>query len=204
MLLGDGAHWNWEQGPEHVQIPGKSWTEILDFFHASEHLANVAHALYPDDLTGATQWLGWAAHRLKQEGRPGPIKVWITRAPTSPPSAIKGVAREGQYFAFHADRIDYPAYATRGLPIGSGMVENACKALAKTGESGRGMRVAGAGRPGDRDLARDPSLGALGPLLAGSADGPTGEDQTTDGCGITIMRCTRGHQPGFLTPFSSL
>ena len=44
LILGDGAAWIWKLADNH-------WTqrlEVVDFYHASEHLATVAHALFTD------------------------------------------------------------------------------------------------------------------------------------------------------------
>ena len=43
-------------------------TVILDFYHAAEHLAALARALYPGDDSAREKWLEDWCHRLKHEG----------------------------------------------------------------------------------------------------------------------------------------
>ena len=139
VLMGDGAHWIWDHGPVHLRPPGKTWVETLDFYHATEHLWTVAHAVWPDDLQAATVWVNQAAHGLKHAGFPGLADVWHT-LPPGPAAARDVVDREARYFSYHASRMDYPTYIQMGLPIGSGMVESGCKTIVKERESGSGMR----------------------------------------------------------------
>lgn len=45
VLVSDGAHWIGEQSAARLCVAGKSWVEILDFYHASQHIWAVAHAM---------------------------------------------------------------------------------------------------------------------------------------------------------------
>ena len=56
VLLADGAHWIWEQSATHLRVAGKTWVEILDFYHARQHIWTVAHAVWPQDETVRTVW----------------------------------------------------------------------------------------------------------------------------------------------------
>lgn len=49
VLIGDGAHWIWEEGSAHLRVAAKTWVEILDFHYASQHLWAVAEAIWPDE-----------------------------------------------------------------------------------------------------------------------------------------------------------
>ena len=139
VLIGDGAHWIWEHGAEHLHPPGKMVTEILDFYHASEHVWTVAHAVWPANPTAAQSWADTTLHALRHEGAAGLAGAWGELPPLTP-IASAAVAKEQAYFTYHAGRIEYPRYAAWGLPIGSGMVESACKTVLKERESGSGMR----------------------------------------------------------------
>ena len=138
-LIGDGAHWIWEDGSVHLRPPNKMWVEILDFYHAMEPVAIVAGAVWPHDPDAARAWRDNAAHHLKPEGAEGLTIAW-SQLPPVPAAVQEVVDHERQYFAYHQDRINYPAFHRLGLPIGSGMVESACKTLLKQRESGSGMR----------------------------------------------------------------
>ena len=46
VILGDGAHWIWEMAAEHF---GAERTEIVDYWHATEHVWTVGRALLGED-----------------------------------------------------------------------------------------------------------------------------------------------------------
>ena len=144
VLLADGAHWIWEQSATHLRVAGKTWVEILDFYHASQHIWTVAHAVWPQDETVRTVWAEDVLHRLRHEGGTVLDAVWKALPPLSA-AAQKTVTSEKAYFAFHHDRLDYPRYRRAGFPIGSGIIESACKTVLKQRESGSGMRWVEAG-----------------------------------------------------------
>lgn len=139
VLIGDGAHWIWEEGSAHLRVAGKTWVEILDFYHASQHLWAVAEAIWPDEKPTQTQWAHTVLHRLRHEGGKILDTVWNALPPLTAATATR-VAKEQAYFAYHAGRLDYPRYRAMGFPIGSGIIESACKTVLKQRESGSGMR----------------------------------------------------------------
>ncbi|MCL6562300.1 MAG: ISKra4 family transposase [Firmicutes bacterium] len=138
-LIGDGAHWIWEDAGAYFGGPGKQVVEILDFYHAAEHVWAVAHALYPADEAAAAAWADPLVAALRDQG-PAPVQAALAMLAPPDPAAAAVVARERGYFAYHADRMDYPRYRRHGLPIGSGTVESACKVVLKQRLSQGGMR----------------------------------------------------------------
>ena len=144
VLVGDGAHWIWEQGAEHLRVAGKAWVEILDFYHASQHIWAAADAIWPQDAPTRQGWAEDVLHRLRHEGGAVLDSVWNALPPLSA-AAQQEVATQQAYFAVHRDRLDYPRYRSAGLPIGSGIIESACKAVLKQRECGSGMRWVEAG-----------------------------------------------------------
>jgi hypothetical protein len=136
--LGDGAHWIWEgyarQLPERV--------EILDFYHACQHLARVAQARHPRDPGAAASWLAEQRHELRHLG---PWRLLRELREWEPQGKGRTEARkvrdeETGYFERNQERMDYPRYARAGLPIGSGAVEGACKHLVTARFKQAGMR----------------------------------------------------------------
>jgi len=118
--------------------------EILDFYHASQHIWAVADAVWSHETTARTDWAEDVLHRLRHEGGGILDAVWKALPPL-PAAVEKIVAGEQAYFAFHHDRLDYPRYRLAGFPSGSGIIESACKTVLKQRESGSGMRWAEAG-----------------------------------------------------------
>ncbi len=65
--------------------------------------------------------------------------VW-QRLPPLTAAAQAAVTQAQGYFTYHADRLDYFRYRAMGLPIGSGIIESACKAVLQQRECGSGMQ----------------------------------------------------------------
>lgn len=122
VVLGDGALWIWQLAARYFPRA----VQIVDFFHACDHLSTVAEAIFGK---------GTAASRLWQKGRKEDLLsdrvVDVLRAiaawkPTSP----EGYAlrrRAFGYFRRNAQRMRYGTFGKHGYHIGSGVVEAACK-----------------------------------------------------------------------------
>ena len=99
---------------------------VLDFYHAAEHLNDLAQALYPGaEQERAAAW----CHALKHEG--GAALLALLEALDL--RGKKAEAREAYrqvlgYVRNNVHRMDYPRYRANGWLIGSGHVEAACKA----------------------------------------------------------------------------
>lgn len=114
---------------------------ILDFFHASEHVAELATACHPNDPPAAAARQSAWCHRLKNEGGSALLAEWEQLEIGSWSAARQEVHRQQvQYFRNHQHRMDYPRYVASGWQIGSGPVESACKRLVTQRLKGAGMR----------------------------------------------------------------
>ena len=137
MALGDGAEWIWKLVREHYSDA----LQILDFYHASEHVWDVARAAYGADSEAAAAWAHTCTERLETEGVPGLLRSWRelpTRELT--PEARQVLRGELQYFRHNRRRMRYPTYRQAGLMIGSGPVEAGCKVVVGHRLKGAGMR----------------------------------------------------------------
>src|SRR6202035_5579517 len=72
IFAADGADWCWEIRAGYF---GDA-TGIVDWYHVSEHLWNVAHALHADPEEAAN-WVAEATQRLWEQGGQG-IVAWLT------------------------------------------------------------------------------------------------------------------------------
>ena len=99
--------------------------ELLDFYHASEHLWDLGEAV-AGRRECARPWVEKKLHQLRH-GRQGQAlrEVAALKAGRGPRGQVIG--REQNYFAAHAGRMNYQAIARRGWPMGSGAVESACR-----------------------------------------------------------------------------
>jgi hypothetical protein len=114
---------------------------ILDFYHASEHVAALAGACHPDDAAAALELTAQWCHRLKHAGGAALLAEWEQLDAQRWRGWRSEVYREQtQYFRNHQHRMNYPRYVTNGWQIGSGPVESGCKRLVTQRLKGAGMR----------------------------------------------------------------
>lgn len=121
-VVGDGARWIWDLAAEHF---GER-TEVVDFYHAAEHVWAVARAVYGADADEARIGATVAIRALRDVGA-APVRAALAALRPETAAAAEVVRVERGYFATNADRMDYPAIAARRLPIGSGAVESSAK-----------------------------------------------------------------------------
>lgn len=150
VFLADGGEWIWQQARTQFSHPGVEVVEILDYYHACEHLAAVARAVHAGEPVRAATWFADQRHTLLHHG-PAPILAALDacRDPDADraldESARDLVRRTHAYFSTHAARMDYPTFAARHFPLGSGAIESACKLLISQREKLSGMRWSPAG-----------------------------------------------------------
>jgi hypothetical protein len=122
LVVGDGAVWIWKV----TEDRWRGATELLDFYHASEHLWDLGRALHGDDEVATARWVEPRRHQLRQGREPQLLKeIAALKVPAGEAGAV--IAREQNYFASHSGRMNYRTLHRRGWPIGSGAVESACR-----------------------------------------------------------------------------
>jgi hypothetical protein len=139
VWLSDGARGLWRLFEECFM---GDTTGILDFYHAAQQLWKAAAAWLDGRTSRARRWFGWARHRLRH-GHPDGVLADLAEAlevESLPDSVRETVMTVYAYLDRHRDHIDYEAYKALGLPLGSGMVESACKWLIQQRFKGVGMR----------------------------------------------------------------
>lgn len=145
VVLGDGAEWIWNLARQHFSDA----RQILDFYHASEHVWQVARVVFGEGEAvreEAARWASSAATRLQEEGPRGLLRsLKELRQRRIPAAARAEVIREIQYFRRNRRRMQYARYRREGLMIGSGPVEAACKSVVGGRLKGTGMRWSAAG-----------------------------------------------------------
>ena len=126
VVIGDGAVWIWNQADLH--FPGA--IQIVDLYHAREHLWKVAALLHPHDQAAKKLWMTPMKDLLDD----GDIETLVTHLrETAAHADAVGLAeellKEAEYFATNADRMRYPEFRDKGLFVGSGVVEAGCKSV---------------------------------------------------------------------------
>ena len=122
-ILGDGAAWIWNIAT--AKFPEA--TQIVDLFHAREHLHDLARRLEFMLLDRKQEWL---AARLEDLDY-GDIDGICDAARVYPLAGVKKDELDTAlgYFKNNAPRMRYKWFRSRGLFVGSGAVESGCKAI---------------------------------------------------------------------------
>jgi Uncharacterised protein family (UPF0236) len=122
VVLGDGAKWIWEAAA--AQFGER--TEIIDFYHAAEHLSTVAALLHGAGTEAASNWARSRRDELRKQGVAA-ILPHLTAPAGLAADVLAKLRTESNYFRSNAARMAYPAFRAAGLPIGSGAVEASAK-----------------------------------------------------------------------------
>jgi hypothetical protein len=136
-VLGDGAEWIWNHAAEQFA----DWRGVLDIYHAGEWLAKAAKAGCGEGTPEAARWLKESRLALLQDGYLGLCEYGQQSGQWVPNRAglEAAVPEILNYFCGHRERLSYAARLRRGEPIGSGLIEGACKQMI-----GRRMKQTGA------------------------------------------------------------
>jgi hypothetical protein len=135
VVVGDGADWIWNLSAEHFH----GATEVLDFYHAAQHVWELSKVLYGE---GGPRGKRWAADRCRDLGRNGPKGLLraLARRRARNGAEAEALRIERGYFRRNRRRMEYRKFRQRGLMIGSGPVEAACKLIVGQRLKGVGMR----------------------------------------------------------------
>lgn len=138
VVLGDGAPWIWNLAEQH--FPGA--VQIVDVWHARQHVWEVAHAVFGRASPEATAWAKTACQHLERGRIPDLITAIAALPPIPPPAGQTHSIPERAlgYFTSNAARMDYPTFRAQGMHIGSGIAEAACKTVVSTRAKRTGMR----------------------------------------------------------------
>jgi hypothetical protein len=124
IVLGDGAPWIWGIAAEH--FPGA--IQIVDLYHAREHLAELGKLFYGPRSAAATTWTAARSKELDA----GEIEQLVAALGRLRPRHTEGqeaVRKARSYFETNAERMRYARFRRQGLFVGSGVVEAGCKTI---------------------------------------------------------------------------
>lgn len=120
IFLGDGAIWIWNLVSQYYP----NAVQIVDWFHAEEHLEDLARAAFPDPPQRSA-WLEEAKQAL-WDGRVEDVILACQSLASSCPDALD----EFTYFSNNMERMRYAQFRAAGYMIGSGTIESGCKQIA--------------------------------------------------------------------------
>ncbi len=118
VVLGDGARWIWAITTEF--FPGA--LQIVDLFHARQHLHEVSKALWPDAPDRARLWADVRCEELEDGCFDAVLDVLRSHAPHCEPAQ-----KCSGYMQRNRDRMHYADFRAQGLVVASAVVETGCK-----------------------------------------------------------------------------
>jgi len=124
VIMGDGAEWIWNLADLH--FPGA--LQIVDLFHARQHLWDMARLLYAGEETQQKQWI--LRHQPKlDEGKIEKLVHYLRSLEASSPQVADALRKSADYFQRNAERMRYPEFRRQHLFVGSGVIEAGCKTV---------------------------------------------------------------------------
>jgi hypothetical protein len=135
IVLGDGALWIWNLADEH--FPGA--IQIVDLYHAREHLGELAKVLYGPGTPKAKAWADLRIVEL-DAGNVEKVISSMNRVRPSTTAQQDELRRSVAYFQTNTHRMRYAHFRQQGLFVGSGVIEAGCKTIAGRRLKQSGMR----------------------------------------------------------------
>jgi hypothetical protein len=127
LFIADGAPWIWKRVPLLVQALGlaaEQVHELLDFYHAVQHLGQVA--------AGRKDWSAKARTRWRTQQRRLLMRGEVVQVITAIRDLCRGrnskaIRKHREYFIRNQHRMAYAQLMALKLPIGSGAIESAVR-----------------------------------------------------------------------------
>jgi hypothetical protein len=142
VVMGDGAEWIWNLAAQH--FPGA--VQIVDLYHARQHLWELARRLHPNDAGNQKAWMKLHQRRLLDKGKIEKLVEALRSIVSTNPEVVEKIRIEADYFGTNAKRMRYPKFRRQHLFVGSGVIEAGCKTVigSRLKQSGMFWTVRGA------------------------------------------------------------
>jgi hypothetical protein len=142
VVMGDGAEWIWNLADLH--FPGA--VQIVDLYHARQHLWDLARTLHPNDPVNQQAWMKVHQKRLLDKGKIEKLVLSLRSAQSTNAEVLEKIRKEADYFERNAERMRYPKFRRQHLFVGSGVIEAGCKTVigSRLKQSGMFWTVRGA------------------------------------------------------------
>ncbi len=125
VVMGDGAEWIWTLAALHFPDA----MQIVDLYHARQHLWEVARKLFPNDQGKQKAWMKVHQKRLLDKGKIERLVSALRSIASDDPEVAKKIRKEADYFERNAERMRYPEFRRLHLFVGSGVIEAGCKTV---------------------------------------------------------------------------
>lgn len=139
IVVGDGAHWIWNRTaelPTQLGIPADRVTEVIDWYHAVEVLHEIAAVPARWTQSQRDKWVR-RAKRLLHAGRIDDLVALLDALSLG--RRAKQVSKHRDYFLRNQRKMQYAAFETACIPLGSGAVESAVRRVINMRLKSNGM-----------------------------------------------------------------
>jgi hypothetical protein len=142
VVIGDGAEWIWNIANQH--FPGA--IQIVDLYHARQHLWDLVRKLYPNQQAEQERWMLIHKDALLDEGKIEELVASLRSLQSANPELLEKIRIEADYFEKNTERMRYPEFRAQHLFVGSGVIEAGCKTIigSRCKQSGMFWTVRGA------------------------------------------------------------
>jgi len=103
-VIGDGAEWIWNL----VALHFSDAIQIVDLYHARQHLWAVARKLYPNDEGKQKAWMKIPQKRLLDRGKIEKLVAALRSIESDNPEVAEKIRTEADYFERNAERMRLP------------------------------------------------------------------------------------------------
>ena len=124
VILADGAVWIWNIADR--EFPGA--IQIVDLYHAREHLWVLAGKLFPTNLPQRKRWANGLQEKL-DSGKIESLVKQLRRFSAHSTEAAELLRVEADYFERNRGRMRYPEFRRQNFFVGSGVIEAACRTV---------------------------------------------------------------------------
>jgi hypothetical protein len=125
VVIGDGAEWIWNL----VALHFFDAIQIVDLYHARQHLWEVVRKRYPNDEGKQKAWMKIHQKRLLDRGKIEKLVAALRSIESDNPEVAEKIRTEADYFERNAERMRYPKFRGQHLFVGSGVIEAGCKTV---------------------------------------------------------------------------
>jgi hypothetical protein len=125
VVIGDGAEWIWNLAEQHFA----GAVQIVDLYHARQHLWELARRLHPNNEGNQKAWIKVHQKRLLDKGKIEKLVGAIRAIHSTNPEVAEKIRIEADYFETNAQRMRYPKFRRQHLFVGSGVIEAGCKTV---------------------------------------------------------------------------
>jgi hypothetical protein len=141
VVIGDGAEWIWNIAD--LQLPGA--IQIVDLYHARQHLWDLARKLHPNQEAEQRRWMMIHQDTL-DKGDIENLVLALRSIDSSNPELAETIRTTANYFETNTQRMRYPEFRSQHLFVGSGVIEAGCKTVigSRCKQSGMFWTVRGA------------------------------------------------------------